>query len=93
MMGPNVSIMAGTTAVGIVGGLGYGVYNKMYGTSVYGSSLNDPYIGYSDYIIHGAALGAAAGLASAGLRIQANQKKIEQLSEPTLQMMRMLGAD
>ena len=93
MANPMVSIMVGTTAAGAAGGLGYGVYNKNYGNSIYGSNLSDPYVGYSDYVIHGAALGAAAGLASAGLRYQAHQKKLEQLSEPTKHMLKMLGAE
>lgn len=92
MSNPLVNIMVGTTAAGAAGGLGYGVYNKMYGTGIYGSNFNDPYIGYSDFVIHGAALGAAAGLASAGLRYQAHQKKLEQLSEPTRDLLRMLSA-
>ena len=98
MSNPMVNVMVGTTAAGVAGGLGYGVYNKNYGVGAYGSNINDPYIGYSDYVIHGAALGAAAGLASAGLasaglRYQAHQKKLEQLSEPTKHMLKMLGAE
>lgn len=88
-----VTTMVGTTAAGVVGGLGYGIYNKNYGQGVYGSNINDPYIGYSDFVIHGAALGAAAGLASAGLRYQAHQSKLNKLSEPTIHMLRMLGVE
>lgn len=93
MSNPYVNIMVGASSAGSAGGLGYGVYNKMYGTSVYGSNYSDPYIGYSDYVVTGASLGAAAGLASAGLRYQAHQKKLEHMAEPTRQMLRMLGAE
>lgn len=88
----NVNTMVGTTAVGVMGGLGFGMYNKQYGTSVYGSNLNDPYVGYSDFVIHGAALGAAAGLASIGIRYQANQKKMSMVSEQTRDLLKMMGA-
>lgn len=91
MSNPYVNIMVGTTTAGVLGGLGYSVYNKTYGTSVYGSNYSDPYVGYADFAIHGAALGAAAGLASAGLRYQANQKKLEHLSDATKQMYKMFG--
>lgn len=93
MSNPYVNIMVGTSGAGAAGGLGYGVYNKMYGTSIYGSNFNDPYIGYSDYVMQGAGVGAVAGLASAGLRYQAHQKKLEQMAEPTRQMLRMLGVE
>lgn len=86
------TIMATTTGIGAAGGLGYGVYNKNYGQSIYSSNINDPYIGYSDFVIHGAALGAAAGLATIGVRYQAHQKKINSLSDETKDMLRMFGA-
>lgn len=88
---PYVSTMIGNTAEGSALGLGYGVYNKMYGTSTYGSNYNDPYIGYADYVIHGAGMGAMAGFAMAGLQYQAHQKKLSHLSENTRQMLQMLG--
>lgn len=86
-----VTTLATTTAVGVAGGLGYGAYNKQYGVGVYGSNLNDPYVGYSDYVIHGAGVGAAAGLATIGLRYQAQQKRISGVNEQTEALYRMLG--
>ena len=44
-----------------------------------------------DYALHGAVLGSAAGLASAGLRLQAHAAKTEKVSEATMQMYRMLS--
>lgn len=88
-----VTTMATTTAVGVAGGLGYGVYNKNYGIGAYGSNLNDPYIGYADFVVHGAALGAAAGLASAGLRYQAHQKKLNNLPPDTVDFLRSMGLE
>lgn len=82
--------LATTSAVGLAGGLAYGAYNKNYGVGVYGSNLNDPYVGYMDYAIHGAVLGSAAGLASAGLRLQAHAIKTEKVSDATNQMFRMM---
>lgn len=92
MLMDNATIVAGTTAVGIASGLAYSTYNKHYGSSIYGSNMNDPYVGYSDYLIHGATMGAAAGLASAGLRYSAYQKKVSGLSDHTKAMLKMLGA-
>lgn len=84
--------LATTTTVGLVSGLAYGAYNKNYGVGIYGSNLNDPYIGYLDYAVHGAVLGSAAGLATAGLKLQAHAAKEEKLSGATVQMLRMLSA-
>lgn len=92
MMGQMTTTLATTTAVGLASGLAYGAYNKNYGVGVYGSNLNDPYVGYMDYAIQGAVLGTGAGLASAGIRYQAHQAKTEKLSGATQQMLRMLSA-
>ena len=90
-MNPLTTTLATTTTIGLASGIAYGAYNKNYGVGIYGSNLNDPNIGYMDYAIHGAVLGSAAGLASAGLRLQAHAAKTEKVSEATMQMYRMLS--
>ena len=91
-MNPLTTTLATTTTIGLASGMAYGAYNKNYGVGTIYSNLNDPYIGYMDYALHGAVLGSAAGLASAGLRLQAHAAKTEEkVSEATMQMYRMLS--
>ena len=89
---PNaVQMIVGAPLVGGAFGFGYGVYNKRYGVGINGSNYNDPYVGYSDFVIHGAGLGGLAAAASAGLKFQSHQAKVAGQSEIERKFLAMIG--
>lgn len=87
----NTQMLIGYPIVGALGGLGLGSLNQYYSQNVYGNSSNDPFIGASwDFVLSGAALGGAAALASAGIKYQAQQLKLQRASSA---MEQALGTD
>lgn len=85
----NKQILMFSPFAGAAGGAGYGIYNKEYGN--YGYNRNNPYVGYSDFVAHGAAIGAATGVAVAGLRWAANKSQFNEYSEATRNLLAMSG--
>lgn len=85
----NMQIMLLSPLIGGASGFGYGVYNKEYGN--YGYNKNNPYVGYSEFVARGAALGAATGVAVAGLRWGANKSQFNEYSEATRNLLAMSG--
>lgn len=72
----------GFPIVGALGGLGLGTMNQNFSNNLYGNSSNDPFIGLNwDFVLTGAALGGGAALASAGIKYQAQQMKLQRASE------------
>lgn len=71
----------GYPVVGALGGLGYGTLNQNYSNNLYGNSSNDPFMGLNwDFVLTGASLGGGVALASAGIRYQAQQMKMQRTS-------------
>lgn len=71
----------GYPIVGALGGLGYGTLNQNFSNNLYGNSSNDPFIGLNwDFVLTGASIGGGAALASAGIKYQAQQMKMQRTS-------------
>ena len=67
--------------VGSLGGLGLGTLNQNFSNNLYGNSSNDPFIGLNwDFVLTGASIGGGAALASAGIKYQAQQMKMQRTS-------------
>lgn len=72
----------GYPIVGALGGLGFGTLNQNFSNNLYGNSSNDPFMGANwDFVLTGAALGGGAALASAGIKYQAQQMKLQRTSD------------
>lgn len=73
--------MIGFPIVGALGGLGYGTLNQNFSNNLYGNSSNDPFLGLNwDFVLTGASLGGGVALASAGIKYQAQQMKLQRTS-------------
>lgn len=71
----------GYPVAGAIGGLGLGTLNQNYSNNLYGNSSNDPFLGLNwDFVLSGASLGGGIALASAGIKYQAQQMKIQRAS-------------
>lgn len=78
----NTQMLIGYPIVGALGGLGLGTLNQYYSQNVYGNSSNDPFIGASwDFVLSGASIGGGVALASAGIKYQAQQLKLQRTSQ------------
>lgn len=74
----NTQMLIGFPIVGALGGLGLGTLNQNYSQNLYGNSSNDPFIGASwDFVLTGASIGGGVALASAGIKYQAQQLKLQ----------------
>lgn len=89
----NTQMLMGFPIVGAMGGLGLGSMNQYYSQNLYGNSMNDPFIGSNwDFVLTGAALGGVAGLASAGIKYQAQQLKTQRSSQYVEDSLRAMNA-
>ena len=71
----------GLPVVGALGGLGLGTLNQNFSNNIYGNSSNDPFMGLNwDFVLTGASIGGGVALASAGIKYQAQQMKIQRTS-------------
>ena len=71
----------GIPIVGALGGLVYGTLNQNYSNNIYGNSSNDPFMGLNwDFVLTGASIGGGVALASAGIKYQAQQMKLQRTS-------------
>ena len=72
--------------VGAAAGLGFMGLNKMYSQSLYGSSMNDPFMGDGwDFVLTGAGIGGGVALVSAGIKYQAAHMRNSKIAEYTSQ--------
>lgn len=89
----NTQMLIGYPIVGGLGGLGLGAANQYFSQNLYGNSSNDPFIGANwDFVLTGAALGGAVGLASAGIKYQAQQLKSQRTSQYVEDSLRGINA-
>ena len=79
---PMTQQLIGFPIVGAIGGLGLGSLNQNFSQNLYGNSANDPFIGANwDFVLSGASIGGGIALASAGIRYQAQQLKLQRTAQ------------